>query len=154
MYIFMGGRGSLICIYIYMYVYTHIYIMYTDVHAYRLIDPLPYHKSHTRHHLLRSETISTHWNHTRAIRRVHWPRVVGFLQSLPPHALIGARLDYMYYTIPPIPTPPNLKSQAQTRNIPPPNKPQTTTKTQRTSAAGTESTSSSDAMPSTPPPSR
>lgn len=47
------------------------------------------HTTLQQQHKQTSETISAHWNHTRGLRRVHWPRVVKFLQALPPHALIG-----------------------------------------------------------------
>ena len=35
------------------------------------------------------DNISVHWNHTRGKRKVHWPRIKTFIESLPKGALVA-----------------------------------------------------------------
>ena len=50
------------------------------------------------------DNISVHWNHTRGKRKVHWPRIKTFIESLPKGALVaGKQLEYqtiIYSTLP------------------------------------------------------
>ena len=35
------------------------------------------------------DNISIHWNHTRGLRKVHWPRIKTFIESLPKGSLVA-----------------------------------------------------------------
>ena len=45
------------------------------------------------------DNISVHWNHTRGKRKVHWPRIKTFIESLPKGALVAGNRILNYHSI-------------------------------------------------------